>query len=90
MKYVDYYILLGLNRKEYKIMNIQKEKWIIEVELKSKKDKIRCPICNKFTSSIHSKLKPIRSKYLDSCGERVNLIIYKRIFHCYNCNKIFT
>lgn len=71
-------------------MNIQKEKGIIEVELKSKKNKVRCPICNKFTNSIHSKLKPIRSKYLDSCGERVNLIIYKRRFHCYNCDKIFT
>ena len=87
---MDYYILLGLNRKEYKIMNIQKEKGIIEIELKSRRDKVRCPICNKFTSSIHSRLKPIRSKYLDSCGERVNLIIYKRRFHCYNCDKIFT
>ena len=71
-------------------MNISKERGIIEVELKSKKDKVRCPICNKFTSSVHGKLKPIRSKYLDSCGEMVNLIIYKRRFHCYNCNKIFT
>ena len=71
-------------------MNITKEKGIIEVELKSNKDKVRCPICNKFTSSVHSKLKPIRSKYLDSCGEKVNLIIYKRRFHCYKCNKIFT
>lgn len=87
---MDYYILLGLNRKEYKIMNMQKEKGIIEVELKSRKEKVRCPECNKFTSSVHSKLKPIRSKYLDSCGERVNLIIYKRRFRCYNCNKIFT
>jgi len=90
VKKLDYYILLGLNRKEYKIMNIKKEKGIIEVELKSKKDKVRCPECNKFTSSIHSKLKPIRSVYLDSCGEQVNLIIYKRRFHCYSCNKIFT
>ena len=71
-------------------MNIIKERGIIEVELESKKDKVRCPICNKFTSSVHSTLKPIRSKYLDSCGEMVNLIIYKRRFHCYNCNKIFT
>ena len=87
---MDYYILLGLKRKEIKIVNIIKERGIIEVELKSKKDKVRCPICNKFTSSVHSTLKPIRSKYLDSCGEMVNLIIYKRRFHCYNCNKIFT
>ena len=87
---MDVYILLGLDRKEYIIMEMKKEKGIIEVELKSKKEKVRCPSCNKFTSSIHSKLKPIRSVYLDSCGEKVNLIIYKRRFHCYNCNKIFT
>lgn len=71
-------------------MNIEKERGIIEVELKSKKDKVRCPECDKFTSSVHSKLKPIRSVYLDSCGQKVNLIIFKRRFHCYNCNKIFT
>lgn len=87
---MDYYILLGLSRKEYKIMNIKKERGIIEIELKSKKEKVRCPKCNKFTSSVHSKLKPINSKYLDSCGQTVNLIIFKRRFHCYNCNKIFT
>ena len=28
--------------------------------------------------------------YLDSCGQKVNLIIHKRRFHCYNCGKIFT
>ena len=71
-------------------MNIKKERGIIEVELKSKKDKVRCLECGKFTSSVHSKLKPIRSVYLDSCGQKVNLIIHKRRFHCYNCNKIFT
>ena len=87
---MDVYILLGLDRKKYIIMDMKKEKGIIEVELKSKKEKVRCPSCNTFTSSIHSKLKPIRSVYLDSCGEKVNLIIYKRRFHCYNCNKIFT
>lgn len=87
---MDYYILLGLNRKEVKIMNIKEENGIIRVELKSNKLKVRCPGCNKFTSSIHSKLKPITSKYLDSCGQEVNLIINKRRFHCYNCNKIFT
>lgn len=86
----DYYILLGLNRKEYKIISIEEEKGIIEVELKSARVKVRCPICSLFTSSVHSKLKPIKSKYLDSCGRQVNLIIHKRRFHCYKCNKIFT
>ena len=87
---MDVYILLGLNRKEYLIMEMKKEKGVIEVELASKKNKVRCPNCDKFTSSIHSKLKPIKSVYLDSCGEKVNLMIHKRRFHCYNCNKIFT
>ena len=87
---MDYYILLGLDRKVYKVMNIVRERGIIEVELKSKKKKVRCPECNKFTSSVHSKLKPIKSVYLDSCGQKVNLLIHKRRFHCYNCGKIFT
>ena len=49
-----------------------------------------CPVCNKFTSSVHDKLKSIRSVYLDSCGSKVDLIIYKKIYHCYNCCEIFT
>jgi len=88
---MDYYILLRLDRKEYDIMQIlQKETGKIEVELKSKKKKVRCPICNQFTSSIHDKPKPTKSVYLDSCGQKVMLIIHKRRFRCYNCNKIFT
>ena len=58
--------------------------------MESKKGKVRCPNYKKYTKSIHSKLKPIKSVYLDSCGQRVNLIIQKRRFHCYNCEKIFT
>lgn len=71
-------------------MEIREEKGKIEVELSSQKKKVRCPICNAFTSSVHDNLKPIRSIYLDSCGQEVNLIIHKRRFHCYKCNKIFT
>ena len=71
-------------------MEIREEKEKIEVELSSQKKKVRCPICNAFTSSVHGNLKPIRSIYLDSCGQEVNLIIHKRRFHCYKCNKIFT
>ncbi len=68
----------------------QNEKRIIEVELKSKKKKVRCPICNQFTSSVHDKLKPIRSVYLDSCGQEVILVIHRRRFICHKCNKKFT
>ena len=41
-------------------------------------------------NSKHDKLKPIRSVYLNSCGSNVDLIIHKKRYHCYKCNKIFT
>lgn len=68
----------------------QNEKGILEIEIENINKKVRCLKCNKFTSSIHSKLKPIRSVYLDACGITVDLIIYKKRYHCYNCGKIFT
>ena len=87
----DYYLLIGLNSKEIKITKVsQTEKGLIEVSVENKRKKVRCPMCNKFTSSVHDKLKPIKSIYLDSCGTNVNLIVYKKRYHCYNCNKIFT
>ena len=87
----DYYLLIGLNSKEIRITNVnQTGKGLIEVSVENKKKKVRCPKCNKFTSSVHDKLKPIKSVYLDSCGSSVDLIIYKKRYHFYNCNKIFT
>ena len=87
----DYYLLVGLNSKVIKITDvIQINNGLIEVSIENKMKKARCPICGKFTSSIHSKLKPIKSIYLDSCGSKVDLIIYKKRYHCYRCNKIFT
>lgn len=87
----DYYLLVGLNSKEVKIVNVEQcDKGLIEITIENKKNKSRCPICNKFTSSVHAKLKPIRSVYLDSCGSAVDLIIKKKRYHCYKCNKIFT
>ena len=87
----DYYLLIGINKKEVKILSVEENKrGVIEVDLESRKTKVRCPICNKFTSSVHGKLKPIRSVYLDSCGSKVDLIIHKKRYHCYKCGKIFT
>ena len=87
----DYYLLIGLNSKEIKILDVkQRGNGLIEVDIENRKKKVRCPICSKFTSSVHGKLKPIKSVYLDSCGSKVDLIIYKKRYHCYNCNKIFT
>ena len=87
----DYYLLIGLNSKEVKITKVnQNNNGLIEITIENRKKKVRCNVCNKFTSSVHDKLKPIRSVYLDSCGTNVDLIIYKKRYHCYNCNKIFT
>lgn len=87
---INYYILLGLKGREIRIIEIKQEEERIVVELESKKEKVRCKYCNKFTRSVHDKLKPIKSVYTDSCGQPVILIIHKRRFHCYNCGKIFT
>ena len=79
----DYYLLIGLNSKEIRITNVnQTGKGLIEVSVENKKKKVRCPKCNKFTSSVHDKLKPIKSVYLDSCGSSLDLIIYKKTFLC--------
>jgi len=87
----DYYLLVGLNSKEVKILEVnQRGNGLIEVAIENRKKKVRCPVCNKFTSSVHDKLKPIKSVYLDSCGSNVDLIIHKKRYHCYACNKIFT
>lgn len=87
----DYYLLIGLNSKQVKITKVnQNNNGLIEITIENRKKKVRCPVCNKFTSSVHDKLKPIRSVYLDSCGSKVDLIICKKRYHCYNCNKIFT
>ncbi len=87
---MDNYILLGLSRKEVKIMRIKEENGIIKVELVSRKKKVRCPNCNQFTSSIHDVRKPVRSKYLDAAGTQVILEITKRRFTCHRCKKTFT
>ena len=83
-------MLLGLNQKEVKIMNVKENNGIIEVSIQNKNNKVRCPKCNKFTSNVHGKNKPIRSKYLKSCEQRIMLIINKKRYHCYNCGNIFT
>ena len=68
----DYYLLVGLNSKEVKITKVnQNEKGILEIEIENKSKEVRCPKCNKFTSSIHSKLKPIRSVYLDAVDQKL-------------------
>ena len=49
----EYYMLLGLNQKEVKIIDVKENNGIIEVSIENKNKKVRCPECNKFTSSVH-------------------------------------
>lgn len=52
----EYYMLLGLNQKEVKIMDVKENNGIIEVSVENKNKKVRRPKCNKFTSSVHGKI----------------------------------
>ena len=54
----DYYLLVGLNSKDIKILDvIQKGNGLIEVIIENRKKKVRCPVCNKFTDSVHRQNK---------------------------------
>ena len=87
MKEVEKLLKLGEDLKIIKTEEFNNEK-LIYVE--SRKKKVRCPKCNKFTKSIHGHLKPIKIKDLKIEEHHSKLIITKRRFKCYNCNKIFT
>ena len=52
-------------------MNVEENNGIIEVGIENKGKKVRCPKCNRFTSSVHGRNKPIRSKYLKSYEQRI-------------------
>lgn len=60
--------LLNLETKKYKVEGIENviknDRAIKVVTIKCITKKYRCPICNKFTSSIHDILKPIKLRYL--------------------------
>ena len=83
-----------LELENYKIIKIEERSEnkkmikIINVETKNKKQ--RCPLCGKYTSSIHDKLKPIKLKYLKLFEIETNIVIVKKRFICHNCNKKFT
>ena len=61
---------------------------IIEVE--SKNNKQKCPLCGEYTRSIHDRLKPIELKYLKIFEMETKIVITKKRFICHKCNKKFT
>lgn len=46
-------MLLGLNQKKVKIKDVDENNGMIEISIENKNKKVRCPKCNKFTSSVH-------------------------------------
>ena len=60
----------------------------IYVECISKKYK--WPKCDKYTKSVHDKLKPITLKYVKTFEYVTYLVLVKRRFICHNCKYKFT
>ena len=85
--------LLELETNKYKIVKMSNEiiknQKIKIILIKCITKKYRCPICNKFTSSIHDTLKPIKLKHLTIIDVLSEIHIIKRRFICHNCNKRF-
>ena len=86
-------VLVGLER-DLDILEVEEVKkngkTVKMIHVSNGKSRVRCIYCNKYTRSVHSKLKPVTIKYLDISGYTTYLKVYKRRFNCKNCNKIFT
>lgn len=83
--------LIGLSNKNIKVTDVKeviKNKQIIkEITIVGNIKKVKCPVCNKYTSSIHDYLKPMSIKYNKMACYDCNLILIKRRFICHRCNK---
>lgn len=82
-------LLLGIERDK-EIVKIEEKGNKIMVTIKSKNKKYRCPNCDKYTSSVHDKLKPIKVKYLKLAERESELLLLKRRFICHKCKIKFT
>ncbi len=83
--------LMGLKEYKIKILSVEEVKINNEkikvVKVIGTTKKVKCPICNKYTSSIHDKLKPIKIKYLKMAEQTTEIQLIKRRFICHNCKK---
>lgn len=86
--------LMGLADHKVKILEVSEE--IIDnnkvkvVTIIGKVNKVKCPICLKYTSSIHDKLKPMKIKYLKMAEQITIIKLIKRRFICHDCKKKIT
>ena len=83
--------LLGLKLNKVKVINVEEttnygEK-VLMVTLVGTTNKVKCPKCGKYTTSIHDKLKPITIKYNKVVDKKCYLILNKRRFVCRKCNE---
>lgn len=52
-----------------KVEEVKKRGKIVkQIYVSNPKKRIRCPYCNKYTRSVHDKLKPVTVKYLNIAG----------------------
>lgn len=86
--------LMGLAEHNVKVLEISDE--IINKEnvrvitIIGKTTRVKCPICLKYTSSVHDKLKPMQIKYLKMAEQKTIIKLIKRRFICHNCKKKIT
>ena len=83
--------LMGLDDKKIMITSIENEKIKGNnakiINAISTIQRIKCPVCNKYTSSVHDYLKPINSKYVKVAEYDCYLRITRKRFICRSCNK---
>ena len=83
--------LLGLKNNKVKVIKVEEKNELNEkiqvITLVGTVNKVKCPICLKYTSSVHDKLKPMTIKYNKIVDKKCYLILYKRRFICHKCNK---
>jgi len=83
--------LLGLKRNKVKVIKVEEINELNEkvqvITLDGIIKKVKCPICLKYTSSVHDKLRPIRIKYNKVVDRECYLILFKRRFICHRCKK---
>ena len=86
--------LIGLGKNNIKILNVEdkkeKDKVVKVINLIGTTKKVKCPICGKYTKSIHDTLKPTKCKYIKVAEYDCYLSIIKRRFICHNCKKKVT
>ena len=91
MKELEKLLKLGSDYKVEKQGEVKENNKTIKlIYVSCRKKKEKCPKCGCYTSSIHDKLRPVELKYLKIVEYDVKIVITKRRFICYKCNKRFT